>query len=162
MPTLEFVASSSRQTSHQSSEEFNEVAGPSKSKRKNVSKDKVDALPKRSKNDGKEKVVAPLIAIVDQDEVEDGIESEDEDTVLAPRVISEEKTRLQMKKMLQQPIGLRMISSKGDENGVVVPTNLPYSPKKLTWKGKACMTSSQLKKDKEKKIGKLKAKRGKH
>ena len=34
MPTLEFVASSSRQTSHQSSEEFNEVAGPSKSKRK--------------------------------------------------------------------------------------------------------------------------------
>ena len=47
MSTLEFVASSSRQTSHQSSEEFNEVAGPSKSKRKNVSKDKVDALPKR-------------------------------------------------------------------------------------------------------------------
>ena len=65
MPTLEFVASSSQQSSHQSSEEFNEVAGPSKSKRKNVSKDKVDALPKRSKNDGKEKVIAPLIAIVD-------------------------------------------------------------------------------------------------
>uniref|UniRef100_A0A3Q7ECQ1 PB1-like domain-containing protein n=1 Tax=Solanum lycopersicum TaxID=4081 RepID=A0A3Q7ECQ1_SOLLC len=162
MPTLEFVASSSRQTSHQSSEEFNEVAGPSKSKRKNVSKDKVDALPKRSKNDGKEKVIAPLIAIVDRDEVEDSIESEDENTILAPRVISEEKTRLQMKKMLQQPIGSRMISYKGDENGVVVPTNLPYSPKKLTWKGKACVTSSQLNKDKEKKIGKLKAKRGKH
>ena len=75
MPTLEFVASSSRQTSHQSSEEFNEAAGPSKSKRKNVSKDKVDALPKRSKNDGKEKVVALSIPIVDQYEVEDGIES---------------------------------------------------------------------------------------
>ena len=71
-----------------------------------------------------------MIAIVDQDEVEDSIESEDENTILAPRVISEEKTRLQMKKMLQQPIGSRMISFKGDENGVVVPTNLPYSPKK--------------------------------
>ena len=77
-------------------------------------------------------------------------------------MIFEEKTRLQMKKMLQQPIGSRMISFKGDENDVVVPTNLPYSPKKLTWKGKACMTSSQLKKDKEKKVGKLKAKRDKH
>ena len=57
MPTLEFVASSSRQTSHQSSEEFNEAAGPLKSKRKNVSKDKVDALPKKSKKDGKKKLL---------------------------------------------------------------------------------------------------------
>ncbi|XP_015055383.1 uncharacterized protein LOC107001945 [Solanum pennellii] len=87
MQTPKFVAASSRKTSHQSSEEFNEAAGPLKSKRKNVSKDKVDALPKRSKNDGREKVVAPSIAIVDEDEVEDDIESEDEDTVLAPRDI---------------------------------------------------------------------------
>jgi len=82
--------------------------------------------------------------------------------VFAPRMISEEKTRLQMKKLQQQPIGSRRISFRGDENGASIPTNLPYSPKKLTWKGKACVTSNQLTKDKEKKIGKLKAKRGKH
>ncbi|KAH0683196.1 hypothetical protein KY290_021783 [Solanum tuberosum] len=162
MPTPRFVASSSRQTSQQSSQAFNEAPDPSKSKRKNVSKDKVDAIPKRSKNSGKEIVVAPSIATVDEDEVEDGIESENEDTVFAPRMVSEEKTRLQMKKLQQQPIGSRRISFRGDENGAYVPTNLPYSPKKLTWKGKACVTSNQLTKDKEKKIGKLKAKRGKH
>uniref|UniRef100_M1DYB9 Transposon MuDR mudrA n=1 Tax=Solanum tuberosum TaxID=4113 RepID=M1DYB9_SOLTU len=162
MPTPGFVASSSRQTSQQSSQAFNEALGPSKSKRKNVSKDRVDAIPKRSKNSGKEIVVALSIATVDEDEVEDGIESEDEDTVFAPRMISEEKTRLQMKKLQQQPIGSRRISFMGDENAASIPTNLPYSPKKLTWKGKACVTSNQLTKDKEKKIGKLKTKRGKH
>jgi len=59
MPTPGFVASSSRQTSQQSSQASNEASGPSKPKRKNVSKDKVDAIPKRSKNSGKEIVVAP-------------------------------------------------------------------------------------------------------
>ncbi|WMV38496.1 hypothetical protein MTR67_031881 [Solanum verrucosum] len=160
MPTPGFVASSSRQTSQQSSQAFNEASGSSKSKRKNVSKDKVDAIPKRSKNSGKEIVIAPSIATVD--EVEDGIESEDKDIVFAPRMISKEKTRLQMKKLQQQPIGSRRISFRGDENGASIPTNLPYSPKKLTWKDKARVTSNQLTKDKEKKIGKLKAKRGKH
>ncbi|KAH0665257.1 hypothetical protein KY285_026463 [Solanum tuberosum] len=162
MPTPGFVASSSKETSQQSSQAFNEAPGPSKPKRKNVSKDKVDAIPKRSKNSGKEIVVAPSIATVDEGELEDGIESEDEDTVFAPRMISEEKTRLQMKKLQQQPIGSRRIGFRGDENGASIPTNLPYSPKKLTWKGKACVTLNQLTKDKEKKIGKLKAKRGKH
>ncbi|XP_055835251.1 uncharacterized protein LOC129903733 [Solanum dulcamara] len=52
-------------------------------------KDKVVAPSKRSKNNGKEKVVA---AIVDEDEVEGDIESEDDETMVAPRVISEEKT----------------------------------------------------------------------
>ncbi|KAH0715348.1 hypothetical protein KY284_008253 [Solanum tuberosum] len=99
MLTPGFVASFSRQTSQQSSQAFNKASGPSKSKRKKVSKDKVDAIPKRSKNSGKEIVVAPSIATVDEDEVEDGIESEDEDTVFAPRMISEENTRLQMKKL---------------------------------------------------------------
>ncbi|WMV29053.1 hypothetical protein MTR67_022438 [Solanum verrucosum] len=107
MPTLGFVASSSRQTSQQSSQAFNEVPGPSKSKRKNVSKDKVDAIPKSSKNNGKEIVVAPSIATVDEDE-----------------------------KLQQQLIGSRRISFRGDENGASIPTNLPYSPRKLAWKGK--------------------------
>ncbi|KAH0725839.1 hypothetical protein KY290_001666 [Solanum tuberosum] len=129
----------------QASNQVKQAPGPSKSKRKNVSKDKVDAVPKRSKNSGKEKVVAPSIAIVD--EVEGGIESEDDDTLVAPRVIFEAKTRLQMKKLQQQPIGSRKISFRGDKNCVAIPTNLPYSPKKLTWKGKACVTSNQLTKD---------------
>ena len=64
-----------------------------------------------------------------------------------------------MKKILQQPIGSRKTSFMGDENGVAKPTNLPYSPKKLTWKGKACVTSNQLTAYREKEIGKLKAKR---
>ncbi|WMV10366.1 hypothetical protein MTR67_003751 [Solanum verrucosum] len=130
--------------------QFNKISG------------QVDVVPKRSKNSGKEKVVAPSIATADEDEVECGIESEDKDTLVAPRVISEAKTRLQMKKLQQQPIGSRKISFRGDENCVAIPTNLPYSPKKLTWKGKACVTSNQLTKDKEKKICKLKAKTGKH
>lgn len=57
-PTPGFVVFSSRQTSHQSSEAFNKAHGPLKSKSKNVSKDKVDAVPKRSKNSVKEKVIA--------------------------------------------------------------------------------------------------------
>ncbi|KAH0730658.1 hypothetical protein KY285_001568 [Solanum tuberosum] len=154
-PTPGFVASSSRQISQQSSEAFNEAPGPSKSKRKNVSKDKVDAVPKRSKNSGKEKLVAPSIATVDENEVEGGIEYEDEDTVVAPRMISEAKTRLQMKKLQQQPIGSRRISFRGDENCVAIPTNLSYSPKKLTWKGKACVTSNQLTKTRRKRLASL-------
>ena len=147
MPTPGFVASSSRQASQQSSQASSEAPGPSKSKRNFFSKDKVDAIPKRFKNSGKEIVVAPAIATVDEDEFEDGIESESEDTMFAPRMISEEKTRLQMKKLQQQPIGSRKISFRGDKNCVAIPTNLPYSPKKLTWKGKACVTSNQLTKD---------------
>lgn len=53
--------------------------------------------------------------------------------MVAPRVISDAKTRLQMKKLQQQPIGSRRINFKGDEICVAIPTNLPYSPKKLTW-----------------------------
>ncbi|KAG5607357.1 hypothetical protein H5410_028849 [Solanum commersonii] len=122
MSTPEFVASSSRQTSQQSSQAFNEASGPSKSKRKNVSKDKVDAISKRSKNSGKEIVVAPSIATVDKDEVEDGIESEDEDTVFAPRMISEEKTRLQIKKLQQQPI-VKMQNDEGQNMDLYIPRN---------------------------------------
>ncbi|KAH0656058.1 hypothetical protein KY285_030940 [Solanum tuberosum] len=155
MPTPGFVTSFSRQTSHQSSQAFNEAPGPSKSKRKNVSKDKVDAIPKRSKNSGKEIVVAPSIATVDEDEVEDGIESEDEDTVFAPRMISKENTRLQMKKLQQQPIGKEAMTS----NQLTVEKETRIGKLKAK-KGKEATTSDQLTVEKEKRIGKLKAKRG--
>ncbi|KAK4713801.1 hypothetical protein R3W88_019708 [Solanum pinnatisectum] len=121
---------------------FNEAVGPSESMRKSVSKEKVDAVPKRSKNNGKEKIVSPPIATVDEDEVECGIESKDKDTVVAPKVISKEKNRLQMKKLQQQPLGSRRINFRGDENGASIPTNLPYSPKNLTCKRKTCVISN--------------------
>ena len=74
--------------------------------------------------------------------------------------ISEARTRLQAKKMQIRPTGTRRIDFKGDENGVSIPTNLPYSPRKLAWKGKEATTSDYLTFEKEKRIGKLKAKRG--
>ena len=77
-----------------------------------------------------------------------------------PKTISEARTRLQAKKMQIRPTGTRRIDFKGDENGVSIPTNLPYSPRKLAWKGKEATTLDHLTIEKEKRIGKLKAKRG--
>ncbi|KAF3647997.1 hypothetical protein FXO37_19664 [Capsicum annuum] len=97
-------------------------------------------------------------ALVDEDETEDELEGEDEQPLLRPRGLSEAKTRLKIKKLQQNPTGTRKINCRGDDNGVSMPTNLPYSPKKMTWKGKACVKSNQLAIEKEKKIGKLEAK----
>ncbi|PHT93130.1 hypothetical protein T459_01012 [Capsicum annuum] len=101
-------------------------------------------------------------ALVDEDETEDELEGEDEQPLLRPRGLSEAKTRLKIKKLEQNPTGTRKINCRSDDNGVSMPANLPYSPKKMTWKGKACVTSNQLAIEKEKKIGKLEAKMGKH
>ncbi|KAM3394544.1 hypothetical protein P3S68_003546 [Capsicum galapagoense] len=67
-----------------------------------------------------------------------------------------------MKNLQQKPTATRKINFRGDENGVSIPTNLPYSPRKMTWKGKSCVTSSQIATEKEKRISKLKTKRVKH
>ncbi|XP_009788415.1 uncharacterized protein [Nicotiana sylvestris] len=104
--------------------------------------------------------VAP--SILADDEYEGGYEDEDEEPYVMSKVISEAMTRLQQRKLHQEPIGTRKIAFKGDIDGVNVPTDLPYSPKKLTWKGKSAMSSSQLVAEKEKKIGKLKTKKAKH
>ncbi|MCD7470818.1 hypothetical protein HAX54_010974 [Datura stramonium] len=77
-------------------------------------------------------------------------EEEDSKSILRPKVKSEAR-RLQQRKLLQQPIGIRKIDFKGDEIGVNVPTKMPYSPKKVTWKGKTTMTSNQLVAEKGKK-----------
>uniref|UniRef100_M1D9T8 Transposon MuDR mudrA n=1 Tax=Solanum tuberosum TaxID=4113 RepID=M1D9T8_SOLTU len=94
---------------------------------------------------------------IGDDEWEGEEEDEDKDgqPILRPKVVSEERTRLQQKKFQRRPTGTRKISFKGDEFGVVEPTNLPYSPKKDTWKGKVAMTSNQLVAEKEKKVGKI-------
>ncbi|KAG5610823.1 hypothetical protein H5410_022104, partial [Solanum commersonii] len=59
-----------------------------------------------------------------------------------------------------RPTNTGRIDIKGYEIGVSMPTNLPYSPRKLAFKGKTAMSSNQLIVEKEKRIGKLKAKRG--
>jgi len=153
MPTPSFIASSSQQSSQpvgpsNSKKIEKKPTGPSKSKRKIVADESED-----------EQHVAPSSAVADKDGGEH--ESEDEQTILRPKAISEARTRLQAKKIQIRPTGTRRIGFKGDDNGVSIPTNLPYSPRKLAWKGKEAMTSNQLTVEKETRIGKLKAKKGK-
>nr|XP_018623654.1 uncharacterized protein LOC104088307 [Nicotiana tomentosiformis] len=82
----------------------------------------------------------------------------DSDPTLRPKVVAEGKTWLQTRMMKENTV-TRKINFMGDHTGAV-PTNLPYSPKKLTWKGKEAMTSTQLQAEIEEMIGKLKARRG--
>ncbi|XP_059315898.1 uncharacterized protein LOC132066661 [Lycium ferocissimum] len=165
MPNPVFNASSSQQTSQQSSQPIFEVVGPSKSKRKG--KDKSTAPSKKSAKNidlpstSNNQPVSPSRVLVDEDDDAE-IDDEDEQPILRPKVISEAKTRLQLKKMHQQLTVSRKIGFKGDENSVSRPTNLPYSPRKLGWRYKPCVTSNQLEVAMEKKIGKLKETRGKH
>nr|XP_016487280.1 PREDICTED: uncharacterized protein LOC107807429 [Nicotiana tabacum] len=104
---------------------------------------------------------APCSDIVDDESEYENGDEDNEEPILRPKVISEAKTRLQQKKLLQKPTGIRKINFKGDETGVNIPTNLPYSPKKVTWKGNAAMTSNQLVEKNENRVGKLKAKKAK-
>ncbi|KAH0671163.1 hypothetical protein KY289_025656 [Solanum tuberosum] len=81
------------------------------------------------------------------------------DPVLRPRIIFEELTRLKMRQNQQTRSVNRVITFRGDHRGVSEPTDLPYSPTKVTWKGKEAMTSNQLERAREKKVGKLKTKK---
>ncbi|XP_060185145.1 uncharacterized protein LOC132614653 isoform X2 [Lycium barbarum] len=85
----------------------------------------------------------PLRALVDEDDDAE-IDDEDEQPILRPKVISEAKTRFQRKKMHQPPTGSRKIGFRGDENGVSRPINLPYSPRKLGWRGEPYVTSKSV------------------
>nr|XP_033514000.1 uncharacterized protein LOC104103862 [Nicotiana tomentosiformis] len=55
-----------------------------------------------------------------------------------------------------QEAGTRVISFREDHTDVSYPTDLPYSPTKLTWKGKEVVTRNQLEVARQKKVGKLK------
>ncbi|WMV13604.1 hypothetical protein MTR67_006989 [Solanum verrucosum] len=81
------------------------------------------------------------------------------DHILRPRIIFEELTRLKMRQNQQTRSANRVITFRGDHRGVSEPTYLPYSPTKVTWKGKEVMTSNQLERAREKKVGKLKTKK---
>ncbi|MCD9642115.1 hypothetical protein HAX54_028781, partial [Datura stramonium] len=52
------------------------------------------------------------------------------------KVISEANTKLKPRQLLQNPTGKRKINFMVNESGVLFPTNLPYSPRKITWRGK--------------------------
>lgn len=71
-------------------------------------------------------------SVNDEWEGEEEDEDEDGEPILWLKVISESKIRLRQKKLQRLSIGTRKINFKGDEFGIVEPTNLPYSPKKVT------------------------------
>ncbi|KAG5632813.1 hypothetical protein H5410_004530, partial [Solanum commersonii] len=81
------------------------------------------------------------------------------DPVLRPRIIFEELTRLKMRQNQQTRSANRVITFRGDHRGVSEPADFPYSPTKVTWKGKEVVTSNQLEREREKKVGKLKTKK---
>ncbi|OIT19217.1 hypothetical protein A4A49_59021, partial [Nicotiana attenuata] len=76
---------------------------------------------------------------------------------IRPRSISEAKTRLQLRQLQSTTIGTRAIRFVGDASGVSEPSNLPFLPKKLQWKGKNAIAGNHLNKQR---LAKLKAKKG--
>lgn len=152
MPIPGFIASSSQQSSQPVGPSNSKIIGekttrPSKQKRNVVANESED-----------QQLVAPSGAVANEEEGE--IECDNEQPSLRPKKISETRTRFQAKKIQIRPTNTGRIDIKGYEIGVSMPTNLPYSPRKLAFKGKTAMSSNQLIVEKEKRIGKLKAKRG--
>ncbi|XP_049406163.1 uncharacterized protein LOC125869766 [Solanum stenotomum] len=86
---------------------------------------------------------------------------DDEDPILRQKTISEADILLAMRKSRMTPsTGGRRIQFTGDATGVSTPTNLPYSPTKITWRGKEVVTSNQLLNDARKKRIKIMARKG--
>ncbi|MCE3215618.1 hypothetical protein HAX54_002978 [Datura stramonium] len=129
MPNPGFVASSSQHISQQSIQQKSKPARPLKSKRNIKQPAAPSNLTKQS--------IAPLNAVVDEDEVEGELEDENEQPILRPKVISEARTRLQYKKMQQQTTDTRRICFKGDETGVSMPVSAILT-KKVGLKRQSC------------------------
>jgi len=81
------------------------------------------------------------------------------DPDIRPQVISENRTKLKMRMNQQRATGNRVISFRGDHTGISEPTDLPYSPTNLTWKGKEDVTGNQLERERQKKVDKLKTRK---
>ncbi|XP_015158606.1 uncharacterized protein [Solanum tuberosum] len=81
------------------------------------------------------------------------------DPDIRPQVISENRTKLKMRMNQQRATGNRVISFRGDHAGISEPTDLPYSPTNLTWKGKEAVTGNQLERERQKKVDKLKTRK---
>lgn len=85
----------------------------------------------------------------------------EEDPALRPMVISETETRMEKSSRIFVGTGNRKIAFKGDARGISTPSDLPYSPKKTTWKGKKAVTTGQLQAEVKKKRVKQMAMKGK-
>ncbi|KAH0640191.1 hypothetical protein KY290_037452 [Solanum tuberosum] len=85
----------------------------------------------------------------------------EEDPALRPMVISETKTRMEKRSRIFEGLGSKKIVFKGDARGISTPSDLPYSPKKTTWKGKKAVTTGQLQAEVKKKRVKQMAMKGK-
>nr|XP_033513374.1 uncharacterized protein LOC117278062 [Nicotiana tomentosiformis] len=76
-----------------------------------------------------------------------------EDPPLRPMVIAESEIRLAVRKLnARPPTGTRRFQFCEDADGVAVPSNLPYSPTKATWKGKLVVTLNEARKKKKLKM----------
>ncbi|KAM3378792.1 hypothetical protein P3S68_011205 [Capsicum galapagoense] len=83
------------------------------------------------------------------------------DPDLRPKIVPED-TRFLVTQNLKilAACGRILIGFRGNLAGVSEPIDFPYSPSKLTWKGKKAITSNQPKNARETKLGKLKDKKG--
>lgn len=76
---------------------------------------------------------------------------------MRPQIFSESQSILKERRLKARlPTRSRRIQFIWGENGVSMPTNLPYSPTKATWKRKAAVTLSQLQAEVRKKKKKMK------
>nr|XP_016480839.1 PREDICTED: uncharacterized protein LOC107801934 isoform X2 [Nicotiana tabacum] len=85
----------------------------------------------------------------------------EEDPPLRPMIISETQSRIERGNLRGPTTGVRKIKFAGDHTGASTPTNIPYSPTKLTWKGKAAISSSQVQLEARKRNIKMMATKGK-
>nr|XP_009761985.1 PREDICTED: uncharacterized protein LOC104214077 [Nicotiana sylvestris] len=85
----------------------------------------------------------------------------EEDPPLRPMIVSETQSRIERGNLRGPTTGVRKIKFAGDHTGASTPTNLPYSPTKLTWKGKAAISSSQVQLEARKRNIKMMAIKGK-
>ncbi|XP_060198705.1 uncharacterized protein LOC132627395 isoform X2 [Lycium barbarum] len=86
----------------------------------------------------------------------------EEDPPLRPMVISETQAMLERRSQrVAATTGNMEIAFKGDARGVSIPSDLSYSPKKITWKGKEAVTTGQLQAEARKKKMKQLAGKGK-
>ncbi|XP_060206814.1 uncharacterized protein LOC132634769 isoform X2 [Lycium barbarum] len=86
----------------------------------------------------------------------------EEDPPLRPMVISETQAVLESRSQrVAATTGNIKIAFKGDAKGVSIPSDLPYSPKKITWKVKEVVTTGQLQAEARKKKMKQLAGKGK-
>ena len=85
----------------------------------------------------------------------DFLSNDEANPPLMPMSISEAKTRFIRQMQVGEATGTRRIGFVGDASGVSKPTNLPFSPRGITWQGNTAVTRNKLQK-----MAKLKTRKG--